>query len=148
MKHKEKIPKRAPRCSVCETPFIAGSIYISALVGEERTDFCEACWEKADQSRFEQHWKGKIPHKLEKKLTPDERALELFKSEEDPQLLAVLALYLQRREQVVKRSSTKKVEHYEIPETGEVITIDRIILSPEEGRAAGEKLVERLNAAE
>lgn len=141
---KEKIPRRLTHCAVGGELFTPGSEYISVLVlteeGWERTDYCPKCWEKEDKAKKGAFWRGRIPLKKEKKLSPDEKALELFRKTEDPKLLSVLALYLLRREQIMRRSET----YYEIPETGEVIVVPKIPLSPQEGREAGEQLVKLL----
>jgi hypothetical protein len=143
--NRNKIPRRSTHCVSGNEPFIPGSDYISVLLstdeGWERADYCPKCWEKEKRAKEGQFWKGKIPLKKEKRLSPDEKALELFRKTEDPKLLFVLALYLHRREQIVRRSDT----FYEIPETGEVIAVSRITLSPEEGKKAGEQLVKLLN---
>ncbi len=145
---KEKIPRRSTHCCAGGEPLAPGSEYISVLTsteeGYERADYCLACFEKITH-KSGQFWKGKIPQKVEKRQTPDEKALELFLAEEDPHLLAVLALYLQRRGQIIRRGEEKKMDVYEIPETGEAVAIPKVSLSPEQGKEAGEKLVRLLD---
>ncbi len=140
---KEKIKKRLSHCIAGNEPFTPGSEYISLLTstdeGWERADYCLECWEK--NKKPGQFWRGKIPEKKVKKLSPDEKALELFRKTEDQKLLSVLALYLVRRDQAVRRCET----YYEIPETGEVIVVPKMNLSPEEGKRVGEELVRLLD---
>ncbi|MCC5832816.1 MAG: hypothetical protein JJU12_07225 [Chlamydiales bacterium] len=142
---KEKIPKRLTRCAAGDEPFTPGSEYVSLLKstdeGWERADYCPKCWEQEKRGKYGPFWRGKIPLKKEKRHSPDEQALELFRRTEDPKLLSVLALYLHRRDQIARRSET----YYEIPETGEVVVVPKMRLSPEEGRKAGEQLVRLLN---
>ncbi len=142
---RSKIPRRLTHCIEGGEPFTPGSEYVSLLAltdeGWVRADYCPRCWEKEDREKKGQFWRGKIPLKKEKKLSPDEKALELFRKTEEPKLLSVLALYLHRRDQIVRRGDA----FYEIPETGEVIAVPKIHLSPEEGRAAGEQLVRLLD---
>jgi hypothetical protein len=139
-----KIPKRSTNCDGCAAPFIPGSAYISILKsseeGWERGDYCSKCWENEKEKNKGQFWRGKIPLKRDKKLSPDEKALDLFRETKDLKLLSVLALYLLRRDQIVKRGEA----YYEIPETGEVIVVEKIYLSPQEGKDAGEQLVRLL----
>ncbi len=142
---KEKIPRRSNQCISGEERFVPGSEYVSLLLptdhGWERRDYCSACWEKVDKKDEGQYWRGKIPLKVEKRLTPDEKALDLLRTLEEPKLLTVLALYLQRRGQIVRRGEEKGEIYYEIPENGETFALPKITLSPEEGKEAGEKLV-------
>ncbi|MCH9627901.1 MAG: hypothetical protein S4CHLAM2_15490 [Chlamydiales bacterium] len=146
---KEKIPRRANQCADGKERFLPGSEYVSLLTstdhGWERTDFCLACWEKANKTREGQYWRGKIPLKIEKRQTPDEKALKLLRTLEEPKLLSVLALYLQRRGQIVRRGEGKGSIYYEIPESGETFALAKITLSPEEGREVGEQLVRLLD---
>lgn len=143
---KEKIPRRSSRCHLGGEPLTPGTEYFSILIptemGYERKDYCPTCFEKINKQEGAQYWKGKIPQKIEKRQTPDQKALDLFRKMEDPKLLVVLALYLQRRDQVIKRGEL----YYEIPETGEVIAVPKISLTPDEGKALGEQLIDLLNA--
>ena len=75
--------------------------------------------------------KGKIPYKREKINPPDERAFKIFKETSDHKQKFVLALYLQRKDQLVRRTHTL----YENPETGELFDVAKVILSAEEGEA-------------
>lgn len=147
---KEKIPRRSTHCVLGGELFTPGTEYMSQLIatenGWQRADYCLTCWEKTPKKKEGAYWRGRIPAKKEKKKTPDERALELFRKEEDPKLLSVLALYLQRRDQIIRRSEEKKRLLFEIPETGEIIPVPKMHLSPEEGRKIGEQLVKLLNA--
>lgn len=141
---KEKIPRRSSHCHLGGEPLSPGSQYVTILIitesGCERKDYCAACFERVKKDEGAQYWKGKIPLKHEKRQTPDEKALDLFRRMEDPKLLVVLALYLQRRDQVVKRGEL----YYEIPETGEVVAVPKIPLTPDEARALGEQLIDLL----
>ncbi len=141
----EKIPHRLTRCILGDEPFSPGSEYISVLTSTEegwkRADYCPACWEKEAKNSRAQFWRGKIPLKKEKKLASDEKALEFFRKIEDPKLLSVLALYLLRRDQIVQRGEEKKMQYYEIPESGEVIIVPKISLSLEESQEVGEQLI-------
>ena len=143
---KGKIPRRLSHCISGGEPFTPGTEYVSLLIAKEeeweRADYCLSCWEKVEKKGERQFWRGKIPLKTVKKLTPDEKALALFRNLDDPKILNVLALYLLRRQQIVRAGSA----HYEIPETGEVIAVPKLILTPEEGKEAGEALVKLLDA--
>lgn len=141
----EKIPRRHSHCIVGGEPLLPGSEYVSHLIsteqGWQRADYCTACWGKIEREISGQFWRGKIPLKKEKKISPDEKALLLFKTTSDPKMLAVLALYLLRREQIVKRGD----QLYEIPETGEAVMVSKISLTPEEGREIGKQLMKLLD---
>ncbi len=137
----KKIPVRASNCAQCSRVFQRGDSYVSQLSEDTRRDYCSICWEKADFSDKGQFWHGKIPEKSEKKMRPDERALEFFQIGEDPKELTLLALYLQRRGQVVKRKGSL----YEIPETGEVIFFEPVSLTPQESEEITARLIERLD---
>lgn len=145
----EKIPRRLSACKMGGEPFQPGSEYLSVLnatgQGWERSDYCVICWEKIKKDIKGHFWRGKIPLKKDKKLSPDEKALGLFIKLDDPKLLSVLALYLQRRGQIMKRGEEKEFHYYEVPETGEMISVPKMILSPEESKDAGETLIHLLD---
>jgi hypothetical protein len=134
----QSLPRRLSRCILGQEPFEQGMEYLSFLDAEGcRRDYCPSCWEKIAKNGEGHFWKGKIPYKREKVSQPDERALKLFRQHKDLKQRFVLALYLQRKEQLVRRTQTL----YEIPETGELFEVEKISLSSEEG----ERLAKEIN---
>jgi hypothetical protein len=134
----QSIPRRLSHCILEGEPLEQGGEYISVLDFEgRRKDYCCTCWEKIGKKVEGYFWKGRIPPKREKNLHPDQKALELFRSVEDRKLRFLLALYLQRKEQLIRRTKTL----YEVPETGEVFDVEPMPISEEEGNL----LVQQLN---
>lgn len=137
-----QISRRLSHCILKGEFFERGSEYISYLDADgQRWDYCPHCWEKIEKPKEGHFWKGKIPPKKEKVLHPDEKALQLFRHVEDPKQKYVLALYLQRNQQIVKRTKTL----FEVPETGEVFDVARMVLEKEEGERVAKELNELLN---
>lgn len=128
----QAVARRLSRCILGEEPFEPGMEYLSCLdLDGNRKDYCVSCWEKTQKPTTEHFWRGKIPEKKGKGHHPDKQALELFRQLEDPKKRFVIALYLQRKQQLLRRTQTL----YEIPETGEIFDIEPIFISPEEGAA-------------
>jgi hypothetical protein len=133
----QSLPRRLSRCILGQEPFEQGMEYLSFLDLEGcRRDYCPACWEKIEKKGEGHFWKGKIPYKQKKASQPDENALELFRQHKDPKQRFVLALYLQRRGQLMRRTQTL----YEIPETGELFEVEKISLSLEEGERVAKEI--------
>jgi len=135
----QTLPRRLSHCILEGEAFDHGMEYISFLDYDgNRRDYCPQCWEKADKPTEGHFWRGKIPYKKEKIYRPDEKAMELFHKASDPKQKFVLALYLQRKQQLIRLTQTL----YENPETGEVFSIEKVFLLPEEG----ESLAQAINA--
>lgn len=131
------IPRRLSHCSLGRESFEPGCEYLSFLDYEgNRKDFCLSCWDKMQRPIKGYFWKGVIPKKKEKILHPDHQALILFKTMDHPKLRFLLALYLQRKHQLIRRTET----FYEIPTTGEVFNIEKETLSQEEGVILAQQL--------
>lgn len=123
------IPRRLSRCVLEGESFEQGAEYISFLdMQGNRQDYCPCCWERIRKPVEGHFWKGKIPLKKEKNFHSDEKALALFRRQTDPKKRFVLALYLQRKQQLVRRTQTL----YEIPETGEVFDLEKVTISAAE----------------
>ena len=144
---KYEIPRRAHFCASQKELFLESAEMISVLIpmseGYERRDYCLACFEK-DFSTFEQlegliYWKTVLSSKKTtgKQYTRDERAIELLReslADKDQSVLCyVLALYLERRNQLVKRQEKRsKVDplvFYEVIDTGEILVVKKVELS-------------------
>lgn len=126
----QSIPRRLSRCVLAGELFEPGGAYVSLLESDgSRKDYCPTCWEKVSKPAGGHLWRGNIPLKKEKVLNPDIKALELFRTLSDLKLRFVLALYLQRKQQFVRRTQTL----YEVPETGEVFDVLPVALTAQEG---------------
>ncbi|MFN0065559.1 MAG: hypothetical protein ACKVOH_04910 [Chlamydiales bacterium] len=130
-----KIPRRNKRCCQNAEPFLPGSTYISKILnGEERKDYCPACWEKVEEKG--QFWVGKISEKRD--LSPDKKALALFstlvETRDKPPLLFLLALYLERNKELIRRPqlSGREERCYEVMESGELVFVPVLLVSPQE----------------
>lgn len=160
---KYEIPRRAHFCASQKEPFLENAEMISVLIpiseGYERRDYCLACFEN-DFSTLEQlegliYWKTVLSSKKAtgKQYTRDERAIELLREslgDKDQSVLCyVLALYLERRNQLVKRQEKRsKVDplvFYEVIDTGEVLVVKKIELSRIEFDKVQELLISKLN---
>ncbi len=138
----QTLPTRLSRCVLEQEVFNHGMEYVSHLdLDNVRKDYCLKCWEKSEKPVQGHFWKGKIPPKKEKKRLPDEKALDLFRKTEDPRKRFVLALYLQRKRQLVRRTQTL----YEIPETGEVFDVEIVLMSSEEGAEIAKEIDESIH---
>lgn len=153
LKSQIPIPRRSSCCAVGREPLMPGSDYISYLSfdGALRRDVCLACWEKIEESQKKREghfWRGKIPSKMERPDPFDVKALKLFRdtfqAEQNPQVLFVLALYLQRRKQLILLSSTKKSQEslFELIETGEVFALKTFHLKEEEMAAILQEIMQ------
>lgn len=116
MKLRIEIPKRGFACKVCSLAFAAGSTLVSRLCfGDKgvvlRFDECMNCAQTPCDSDFS-YWKTVMP--LEKKTakqktsTAKELFETLFKSSDQPSKLYLLALYLERRRQLIRRDALKE----------------------------------------
>ena len=129
------ISRRLNHCALEGEVFKPGSEYFSYLdIDGNRRDYCPTCWEKMQKPEEGSFWRGKIPPKKEKFLQPDKRALAYFRQLDDLKYRFVLALYLQRKKQLARRTQTV----YEIPQTGEVFEVEEISISSEEGARIAE----------
>ena len=143
------VPRRSSACVECSSPFGPDSSYVSFLEEWERTDYCPSCWEK---HKKEGHfWLGKIPPKEEKRSTPDEKALALFRKlaeespEESAQMLYLLMLYLERNKQLIRRKKGKRRVICEISETGEAFVLPLCPTTPEEGESLTHELAKLID---
>ena len=138
----QQIPRRLSRCVLGNEPFEPGQKYISVLdVEGNRKDYCPLCWEKTHKPKGGHYWQGKLPLKKEKVTHPDMKALELFRSAQDEKLRFVLALYLQRKQQLLRRTRTL----YEVPASGEVFDVPPIALTPQEGETLAQVIDQLLD---
>lgn len=104
-----KIPNRARHCTAGQEPFEPGSKYTSTLDWQEgewvRADYCDKCLHKKEDTAHT--WQGQIPKKQEKKAEPDEQAYSrfctMYESKKQPELLYLLALYLERKKMLTRR---------------------------------------------
>lgn len=146
-----QIPRRSKVCMLGQEVFSPGMEYFSLLIenkaeGIERQDFCAVCWnklsEETEKKTAKKHWKSKVPDKKQVivPLNRDEHILSLLKNslegttQEDLEMSFVLALYLARKRFMVLRKEIKQenktiMQFYEIPETEEMIPVQRIELS-------------------
>lgn len=166
---KYEIPRRANSCHLKNEPFTEGMELISVLTptseGYERKDYCLICFESISQPLAQQdgyiYWKSTIATKKDwgKKYSRDERALLLLKemlyTAPEPgsappnyPLQYVLALYLERRRQLVKRqekrSKINPLIFYEVSDTGEVLVIKKVELSMTESAQIQQELALKL----
>jgi len=145
------IPKRGKICIAGQEVLSPGMEYFSLLIenktdGIERQDFCAVCWNKSnveqEKKTFQKHWKSKVPTKRQAivPLNRDEQILSLLKSTlqgtnlKDLEMSFVLALYLARKRFMLLRKEIKQenktvLQFYEIPETEEMILVQKIELS-------------------
>lgn len=139
-----KIPTRSRLCCKGEELFEPGSSYSSTIKWErgewKRFDFCPKCFEKLGQQG--PTWHGKIPLKQEKKLTPDEEAYARFcslhKNGQSPELLFLLALYLERKKMLIRCHMTL----FEEPNSGETFEVKSVAVNDQ----AKEELLELFHA--
>jgi hypothetical protein len=133
----QTLPKRLSHCVLKGEPFEHGQEYVSFLDPEgNRKDYCPQCWEKIDKERNGHFWRGQIPLKKVKERHRDERALELFRQLQEPKKRFALALYLQRKHQLIRRTQTL----YEIPESGELFNVEIVLISKEEGEMLAKEI--------
>jgi len=138
----QSLPKRLSRCILNGEVFKEGMEYFSVLdIDGNRKDYCFQCWESCENKGDGHFWKGKIPFRKEKKSRPDEQAFQIFKEIKDHKKKFVLALYLQRKQQLVRRTHSL----YECPETGELFDVPKITLSPEEGEILAKEIHSLIN---
>lgn len=133
------IPKRTLSCQHCRNVFKSEQTYYSALIEDAnesaiRFDYCEECWTSSQPQERTVSWKGKIPASLARKENDQarlEKALELFRgyahsaSEQEMGQEFILALYLERKKQVVLRKDMAGQLLYEVLENGEMISISK-----------------------
>jgi hypothetical protein len=144
------LPKRSNACADCNRAFDFNGEYISYLPEEGwiRKDYCLFCWEKIATAKSGVYWKAHMLQKSQKKIPIDEKAFLLFKElildNGDAKKSFVLALYLERRKQMIRRAENKKTSkiYYEIPQTGEVVEIHSLLLSYKEGQTLLNELKE------
>ncbi len=144
-----QLPRRAKCCALKEEPFVPGSEYVSSLTSEgERSDYCVHCWKEVEKEGF--YWKGKIPRRKVEPLTHDEKALTYFRSiygeKEKQKALFILAQYLERKRQLVKLTDAKNPNmlFYELPESGELFSVEPQRIAPEEAEDISEEIVDNL----
>lgn len=135
-----KIPGRQKKCSLCSAKFEDGSAIYSIVYGSEeepkRKDFCKLCFDEEKLSEdIWGHWHT-ILKKEKQNLSPDQKAMELFKEaykEDNPEYLLFIAQYLKRKKQLVMRPEIKKDEtlFFEDPKTSEVYGIPKKEIAPD-----------------
>ncbi len=139
----QPIPRRLARCSLQGELFEPGCSYVSVLDGDgNRKDYCLQCWKEISKPVQGHYWKGEIPPKKERQNQPDHNAFELFKSLSDPKIRYVLALYLQRKQQLVRRTQSL----YEVQETGEIFDVAPVTLTVQEGESLGQVIEQLIHA--
>ena len=143
------LPRRAKCCALKEESFVPGSEYGASLTPEgERADYCVQCWKEVEKVGF--HWKGKIPHKKTEPVTHDDKALAYFRSiygeKEKQKALFILAQYLERKRQLVKLTDAKNPHmlFYELPESGELFSVEPQRIAPEEAEDISGEIVDNL----
>lgn len=151
---KWEIPHRSRSCARGQEILAPETPYFSVLTTDEagrytRHDYCSTCWEKERQEAplppEAAHWKGIIPKKAQKKQDTwemGERALQLLRECIDQKDLLkrqeafALGLYLQRMKRAVARQDVVEDNEtfmlLEILETGEMLSVPQMILSPSE----------------
>ncbi|MCH9631748.1 MAG: hypothetical protein S4CHLAM6_00650 [Chlamydiae bacterium] len=152
-----KIPARSRKCLGCEKRFEDGDKVFSTVEGEEeapqRKDYCSACF---DESSLEEliwgHWYI-IIRKEKILLTPDQRAMKLFKEEQkgpNSEYLLFIAQYLKRKKQLIQRPEIKKEEllFFEDPKTSEVYGIPKTQIHPDKLAGFKTLFLEQLEASE
>lgn len=110
-----KVPRRSKKCAQCQCSFDPPFLLHSVLFGDEenleRKDFCQACFDQNKGSKESWgHWATELKRNAEK-ISPDERAMELFieSLEENDQAKAYfLSQYLKRKKQLIQRTEVKK----------------------------------------
>lgn len=128
------LPRRLSHCSLKQEPFEQGMEYVSILFSDgTRRDFCVKCWEDDQQKKEGAFWRGVVPIRRKKNATSVqqkqiERAFELFLKSSDPGERSLLALYLVRKRQLIRRTKTL----YEREETGELFDVAALTLTQEE----------------
>ena len=134
-----KIPGRSRKCIACQKRFEDRDKVFSTVEGDEedpiRKDYCEACF---DESLLDEkiwgHWY--IVIKKEKvHLTPDQKAMAIFKEEQkgdNREYLLFIAQYLKRKKQLHQRPEIKKEKllFFEDPKTSEVYGIPKVQIEP------------------
>ncbi len=133
-----QIPRRSLHCCEGKELFQPEEWIVSYLHNADgqlqRKDYCCACWEKvkkAGEGMEGVFWKSKQEAKKQKTVFSDEKALTLFRklalTNEKNALVTVLAYYLERKKQLVRRGKMsvegKSVILFEIQETEEVFSV-------------------------
>lgn len=132
-----QLPARCSHCSCGKEPLLSGLTYVSYMNDNQREDFCLVCWEKIQKEKKTlegSYWKAKVAPKKQKVLSKDEKALAFFQQEyesENHQLLYVLALYLERRKQLIKKSDSKGKVSFEAVSTGELFQVKKVAVTQE-----------------
>lgn len=127
-----QLPARCTHCSCGKEPLLSGLNYVSYMNELQREDYCLPCWEKIQKEKKPldgAYWKGKVAPKKQKILSKDEKALAFFQQEyphENHEVLYVLALYLERRKQLVKKADLRGKAGFEIPLTGEIVYVKKV----------------------
>lgn len=135
------LPGRSGSCTGHGEELPCGKEIISVLVPVkdeeyERRDFCLECWEATGKEAYGRHpfWKAVVPEKekkAQKPLSTDACALQLLQNklseatEESQKAAYVIALYLERREKLIKRQERRGVYFFELPDTEEIFKVER-----------------------
>lgn len=143
-----EIPRRTTHCCCAGEPFTSGMGYYSVLDQDLegnvlRLDFCESCWEiKKKEVTGKVSWRSSVSvtkeHDDSKIRVLEQKISHLFHSSSDgEQTVAerfILALYLQRKKKLFLRGESTNESGeiallYEIPETEEMLSIQKVPLS-------------------
>lgn len=146
------IPRRAKICTLSAEHFVPGSLYFTRLIplkeGEyERQDYSASSWEKVkDDLQDAIIWKGEVPKKtaLEKKTDKLEKGLEALRtalegeSLEEQKEALLMALFLQRRKNLIARGEIKKKGVvkllFEVLDTEEMLAVSKVTLNSDDSR--------------
>lgn len=133
------IPARSSHCHKGKERFERGDDYTTVLREDEdgvwrREDYCRSCCSETQRGPGIS-WEGKIASKEHKERVVDKRAIALLRrlwQADDRNLLYPLALYLQRKGELVQRRelTTYKQCGFELLSTGEIFIIEKSALSP------------------
>jgi hypothetical protein len=143
------IPKRGLVCKGKGESFAPGMEYYSVLqedpaLGLQRHDYCLHCWQNDPRNKEvvegQVSWRASVALSKEAFVAPSQRdhqIQQLFHSLsaiDHPAERFILALYLQRRKRLFLRSelvdeSGQIILLYEIPETEEMLSIQKVALT-------------------
>ena len=148
------ISRRAHKCIQDETPLISGMEVASLLERQEdgqwtRADYCPSCWTKIEEKlegllkdalQHRCHWKSVIPEKVKQQGKQSfagfyDKLLQCLKEKAaaaspfEQQTAQLLACYLERKRQLVRRRELKDEKNsrdfFEICATGEIVAVTK-----------------------
>ncbi len=154
------IPKRSKICTGTEKPFEPGSEVCSVVFmlsnGDLlRKDYCPSFWFDEGEAVLLKdafaHWRVKLPDRSKNPLTKHEHAMILLSNLKDIEgkegLAHLFAQYLLRNKHLApcfgkNKKEQKNFTYYEVPQTGEVISIQKEIIKKEDLPALEEMLID------